>query len=190
MSIHDDPMINLCAVAAMADNRVIGRDNKLPWQLRDDLLFFRMVTSSRPMIIGRKTFESFGSKALPGRPCVVLSASLYVSSRPTPPNVVYAPTGRAALLVANELASNLGSAKIVVAGGAMIYEHFLPLCNELMLTHVAGSVAGDTMFPAFEAGEFAADELANVRATDRNSHDFRIVHYRRRRQVVLGPIAR
>ncbi len=137
-------MSTLSLIAAMAKGRVIGRDNTLPWQLPEDLKHFKATTLGKPVIMGRKTWESLG-RPLPGRRNIVISR-----------NADYSPTG-------GELAPSLQAAitmaaeadEIFVIGGADIYRQALPLAQRLYLTEIALDVAGDAHFPEFALADWS-----------------------------------
>jgi dihydrofolate reductase len=123
-------------VVAVADNGVIGRQGALPWRLPDDLKHFRALTLGKPVLMGRRTFESIG-RALPGRRNLILTRG----QTEFPPGVEAVPSVEAArLLVA-------GSAQLCVIGGAEVYRLALPLADRIYLTLVHAAVAGDTYFP-------------------------------------------
>jgi dihydrofolate reductase len=126
------------AVVAMSPNRVIGLDGKLPWHLPGDLRFFRRATMGHAVLMGRKTWESIG-KPLPGRRNIVLSRSNL--ALPAGVDLIHSPEEIAALQIPTRLC---------VIGGAEIYRLLLPRCEELLLTWVRRSYAGDTFFPDFE----------------------------------------
>ncbi len=136
-------------VAAVADNGVIGRDNQLIWRLKSDLRRFRNITLGKPVIMGRKTYESIG-KPLPGRRTVVLTHSPDFSSS----GVDVARSFDAALAVADRIADEMGASEIVVAGGAEIYELALPHADLLRLTLVHASPPGDATFPNYDRTQF------------------------------------
>lgn len=150
----------LIAIAAMSENRVIGRGNRIPWHLPEDLKWFRRLTTGHTIVMGRKTFESIG-RALPGRKTVVLSRSGYrhpdvetvADFRLIPPSP--APDGR-----------------VFICGGAEIYRETLPSCAGLFLTHVKRPAEGDTFFPPFEH-LFTPAQVISENA------DFKVVEYRR-----------
>ena len=128
-------------VAAVASNRVIGRAGQLPWHLPDDLKHFMALTMGRPLIMGRRTFESIG-RPLPGRRSIVVSASL---SEPPHAGVELARS----LDHAAELASQSSSIAFVV-GGAVLYEKAIPLVHKMHLTELEATVEGDVYFPAVD----------------------------------------
>jgi dihydrofolate reductase len=129
------------AIAAMAENRVIGRGGRIPWHLPDDFRFFKRTTLGHVLVMGRKTFESIG-RPLPGRDTIVLTRSGW-----SHPGV-----RTAASLDALPLAPD-DPRLVFICGGAEVYAQVLPQCSDLYLTHVHRTVEGDTFFPLFE-GQF------------------------------------
>ncbi len=153
-------------IAAMAKNGVIGRHNKLPWHIPEELRFFKQTTMGHPMIMGRKTFDSLGAP-LPGRRHLVLSR-----------RGGFAPRGAEAvdsLDKAFELCA--GAEKVFIIGGAQIFHLALPLVNTLLLTLLDREVDGDVYFPRFSEEEFL---LADERRHEGGSEPFTIATYRRR----------
>ena len=128
--------MKLAIVAAIAENRVIGKDGKIPWHISEDLKRFKRLTTGHTVLMGRRTWESLG-KALPNRRNVV------ISSRDIPDVEHY--TSVEAALAALE-----GEEKVFVIGGAKIYEELLGKADELYLTYVHQQVAGDAFFPSFQ----------------------------------------
>jgi dihydrofolate reductase len=135
----------LIAIAAMASNRVIGRDGKLPWHLPEDLKFFKATTLGHPVLMGRKTFESIVArlgKPLPGRVNIVLSKTM--SEREGVHVIRDVADLRATLTGLHP------SSSVFLIGGAQLYESLLPQCDELLLTFVEQPHEGDAFFPRFE----------------------------------------
>ncbi len=134
-------------IVAMSENRVIGKENRLPWYLPEDLRHFKAVTMGKPLIMGRKTWESIG-RPLPGRTMLV------VTRRPgwRAEGVEVFSDIAAALARAGELAP--GDEEALVAGGEEVYRQCLPLVRRLYITEVATRVEGDTWFPALEPGRW------------------------------------
>ena len=139
----------LALVAAVADNGVIGRDNRLIWRLKTDLRRFRDLTVGKPMIIGRKTHESIG-RPLPGRETVVLTRDPHFSA----PGIHVAHGWDEALAVAERLAEGIGALEIAVGGGAEIYRLALPQAQFLYLTRVHAEPEGEAVFPPFDRAAF------------------------------------
>lgn len=135
--------MNVTLVVAMARNRVIGRGNALPWHLPEDLRHFRALTLGKPVVMGRRTFDSIG-RPLPGR------ANIVISRQPAPrlpEGVLLARSVPDALLLAHELAARAGRDECMVIGGAEIYRQCLPLAQRIHLTLIERDVDGDVRFP-------------------------------------------
>jgi dihydrofolate reductase len=139
----------LVIVAALADNRVIGDDNRLIWRLRSDLRRFRDITLGTPMVMGRKTFLSIG-KPLPGRETIVLTRDAAFQAE----GVHVAHSLEAAMALAQQLGGKMGAAHVTIAGGADIYAQTLPLTDRMRLTLVHASPEGDALFPEFNRADF------------------------------------
>lgn len=134
----------LCLIAALAQNRVIGRDNQLPWHLPADLKHFKAKTLGKPIIMGRKTWGSLG-RPLPGRLNLVVSrqAGLQLEGAEVFPSL------EAAIVRADEWAREQGVGELMLIGGAQLYEQGLALAERLYLTRVALQPEGDAWFPVF-----------------------------------------
>ena len=137
---HDSVRPGLFLIYARADNGVIGRDNGLPWRLPADLRRFKALTMHKPMVMGRKTFESLPG-LLPGRRHSVLTRDAGWQ----------APGAEVAASVADALAL-AGPGEVAVVGGAQVYAQFLPLAERVELTEVHGDFAGDTAMPPLDGG--------------------------------------
>ena len=138
-------------IAAVARNRVIGRDNRLPWHLPQDLKRFRALTMGHHVIMGRKTWESIG-RILPGRSMVVVSRDRAY--------------GAAGCLVASSLEQAIrlcgADPEVFIIGGAEIYRQALPMADRMYLTRIEQDVAGDTYFPDFDAEEWTESSRETV----------------------------
>ncbi len=134
-------------IAAMASNRVIGIDNRLPWRLPADLRHFKAMTLGKPVIMGRKTWDSLG-RPLPGRLNLVVSrqSGLQLEGAEVLPSL------EAAIARASEWASEQGVDELMLIGGAELYRQAQPLARRLYLTRVALEPAGDAWFPELDAG--------------------------------------
>ncbi len=126
------------AVAAMAANRVIGRDGALPWKLPEDMKFFRTLTTGHPIVMGRKTWESLG-RPLPNRRNIVLSRTMT------------AVEGMEVVRSVAELQALGLTGDVFIIGGAEIYRLLMPQCAAVYLTVLAAAAEGDTHFPEFES---------------------------------------
>jgi len=131
--------MKLTAIVAMTPERVIGKDGKLPWHLPDDLKFFKKQTIGHPVVMGRKTFESIG-KPLPNRQNFVLTH-----------DPAWHHDGVESIHHPKELNEYpLIHQQVFVIGGAEIYQFFLPILNDLIITHIPESHEGDTFFPEYD----------------------------------------
>ncbi len=139
----------LCAIAAMARNRVIGRGNALIWHIPADLKHFKRVTMGKPVIMGRKSFESL-KKPLPGRANIVVSRSFSAQGD----NVHVRPSIDEAIRAAQDIAARTGQDAIFIIGGGEIYRQTLPAIRRLYLTVIDRDYDGDTFFPDFDWKEW------------------------------------
>jgi dihydrofolate reductase len=154
----------LVIVVAVAENGIIGKDNGLSWRLPSDLKRFRRVTMGKPLIMGRRTYQSIG-KPLPGREIVVLTRDKSFAA--TGVHVVHSP--QEAVLTAEELAAKMGASEIIVAGGADIYAALLPQAQRIDLTRVHAAIDGDAVFPELDPQhwrELSREEHAPERGDD------------------------
>lgn len=151
----------IALIVAMAENRVIGLNNQLPWRIKEDMAFFKRTTMGKPMIMGRKTFESIG-KPLPGRTTVVITRNADWHRE----GVQTACSVDEAIRVANRLINETGGTEIIVAGGAEIYAQTLDRAERLYITEIAASPDGDACFPEFDRGIFR-----EVARDTRSDHD-------------------
>lgn len=139
----------LVIIAAVARNGIIGRDNHLIWRLKSDMKHFRAMTLGKPVIMGRKTYESIG-KPLPGRQTIVLSRKQMLRE----PGVEIAHSLDHALSLGGMAAVHMGASEVMVAGGAEIYRAFMPKAVRLEITEVALEPDGDVSFPKIPASEW------------------------------------
>ena len=151
------PLVTL--IVAVADNGVIGRENTLPWHLPEDLNRFKRLTMGKPMIMGRRTFESIG-KPLPGRLNIVVTRDS--NYRREGVEVVH---GTDAALEAAA-----GAPEVMVIGGAELFRRFLPRAGRIHLTRVHGNIEGDVMWPALDIREWDVVERERHEADDRHAH--------------------
>ena len=135
--------MKLSLIAALADNRVIGRGGGLPWHLPDDLRRFKSLTMGRPILMGRRTFDSIG-RALPGRRNLVLTRH---------PDTLPAGVEAVASLPA-ALAACADAVELCVIGGAELYRLTQPLAMRLELTLVHATIEGDVLFPEYDPAQW------------------------------------
>ncbi|MBY6241461.1 dihydrofolate reductase [Methylosinus sp. Sm6] len=166
----------LTFVVAAARNGVIGAKGRTPWRLPSDLKRFRELTLGKPVLMGRRTFDSIG-RILPGRETVALSRD--PSFRPA--GVHLARTEEEALGCAESLAAAMGVDEAAIIGGAEIFAAFLPLADVIHLTEVALTVDGDAVFPALDPRDWRETErIAPTRAAG-DEADFAFVRLERTR---------
>lgn len=162
--------------AAVAENGVIGADGGMPWQLSSDLKRFKAGTMGRPVVMGRKTFESIG-KPLPGRLNIVVTRDRDWARD----GVEAVGSLQDAITLATVKARCMsGADEIAVIGGGEIYAQALPLADRLCITHVLASPAGDTRFPAIDPAIWRETQAEEVPAGARDSHATRHSVYTRR----------
>lgn len=163
----DKPTISI--IVAIGRNRVVGVNNKLPWDLPADMEHFREVTKGKPVIMGQKTFESIG-KPLPGRTNVILTLDKGFSIE--------------GCVVANSIDEALAEVKdareIMIIGGVSIYKQFLPLADRMYLTLIDGDFDGDAFFPEFDWSDWDITER-NENAPDKdNSYPYAFLTLQRK----------
>jgi len=137
--------IEVVLIAAVADNGVIGRNNQLPWRLKSDMRHFRELTMGKPVIMGRKTFQSL-FKPLKGRTAIVVTRDCNF----TAPATVTARSVDAALAAARGDALRRGADAVMVAGGADLYAQLMPFADRLLITRVHAHPSGDATFPVID----------------------------------------
>jgi dihydrofolate reductase len=147
--------IRISLIAAMSQNGVIGKNNMLPWHIPEELKYFRKVTEGKPIIMGRKTFESLNSKPLPNRHNIILTQDSHFSA--TGVSVVHSVQEALDCAVGSEDAAHAEHAanttqlqEVMVIGGASVFQAFLPLATRIYLTVIHEEYEGDTFFPALD----------------------------------------
>jgi len=163
-------------VVAVSENGIIGRDGDMPWRLSTDLKRFKALTLGKPVVMGRKTYDSIG-KPLPGRPNIAISRQ---SAAVANPDVHMARSLTEAISLAEDLAKQNGESEICIIGGGQIYEQAIDLADRLCVTHVETAVEGDTSFPAIDPALWRATETIDVPAGDKDSYPTKFVVYDRR----------
>ncbi|PHS00359.1 MAG: dihydrofolate reductase [Oceanobacter sp.] len=163
-------------IVATAQNRVIGRDNALPWYLPNDLKYFKQTTLGKPVIMGRKTYESIG-KPLPGRTNIVITRQ--TDYLPEGVKVVHS------VAEARDLAESVclidGQEEAMIMGGAEIYTLALPDADRLYLTEVHADVDGDAYFPEYDKTEWQEISREDFSAEGPNPYNYSFVVYDKKR---------
>jgi dihydrofolate reductase len=157
-------------IVGHADNRIIGKDNDMPWHLPADLAYFKKTTLGKPIIMGRKTYESIG-RPLPGRQNIVISRDKH-----------YQAEGIDSVTSVEEALTLAGNVEeIMVIGGGAIYTHCLPFANRLYITHIKADIGGDTQFPYYDTEndwKLIESELYGV--DEKNSYELNFCVYDRK----------
>lgn len=159
--------MKISMIAAMTDDRVIGIENRLPWKLPNDMRWFRQHTLGKPIIMGRKTFESFGAKPLPERFNIIISRDLKYQAQDS----IVVHSIEEALQAAGDVE------EVMIIGGASFYEQMLDQSQRLYLTLVHTQVEGDAWFPQFDWQQWQQLERIDHEADEKNpyAHSFVIL---------------
>jgi len=151
------PIISI--IAAIANNRIIGKDNQMPWHLPADLAHFKKMTLGKPIIMGRKTFESIG-RPLPGRKNIVVTRNTEFSAE----GITVVSNLDHAIIEAGNVA------EVVIMGGGNIYSQMLESADRLYLTLIDLDIAGDTQFPDYNIYQWQQTETTNRPADEKNKY--------------------
>lgn len=155
--------MNLSLIVAMTKNHVIGKDNQMPWHLPADLAWFRQNTTGKPVIMGRKTFESIG-RPLPKRTNIVLSRQPFMHE-----GVVWKASLESALDFARD------SEEIMLIGGGQLFKQYLPQADRLYLTEIQTELEGDTFFPQIDWHDWSIEFEQYRPADEQNPYDCRFL---------------
>jgi dihydrofolate reductase len=176
MTVHSASPIKISLVVAVSRNGVIGRDGGLPWRLSSDLKRFKTNTIGRPVIMGRKTFQSIG-RPLPERHNIVVTRDAQFQSE----GVIIAPDVATALKLAKTKAASDNMQEVCVIGGGEIYRQTIGSADRLVVTFVEADVEGDTRFPDIEPKVWHEISSDSFPAGEKDSHPTRHVVYERRK---------
>ncbi|PIT58591.1 dihydrofolate reductase [Snodgrassella alvi] len=156
-------------VAALSDNNCIGENNRIPWHVPEDFEFFKNYTMGKPVVMGRKTWESLPKKPLPGRPNYVISRQQEQQF-----------SGAILCHSIEEAIQQLTDCpEIIIMGGAQIYAQAMPLATDLRLTRIHVNVMGDTFFPVIDATEWQQTESSS-HISSKNNIAYDLQHFVRR----------
>ena len=156
-------------VVAVSNNNVIGKDNKLPWHLPEDLKFFKRLTTGHHIIMGRKTFESFG-KPLPDRTSVVITRQ----KKYHPEGCVVVHSLEEALKIASD------EKEAFIIGGAEIFKQAMPIADRIYLTRIKENFEGDTFFPELNKEEWLLKEKQDFEPDEKNKYAYSFHIYERK----------
>ncbi len=159
-------------ISALANNRTIGKKNDLPWHLPADLKHFKETTTGKTIVMGLNTFKSIGSKPLPNRKNIVLSGDM----------TVQVPEG---VILVNSLERVLEMTKdekeVMICGGAMVYQQFLPLADRMYLTYIDHDFDGDIFFPEFNMNDWQEVSRENHQPDEKNLYPYSFVILERKK---------
>lgn len=165
MKVSEAPRISI--MVAMAQNRCIGVNNTLPWHLPEDLKHFKRTTSGKPVIMGRKTYDSIG-RPLPNRTNIVISRNAQWQA----PGVEVADSLVNAITLGQKAAKAMAADEIVIMGGAQIYSEALANCSATLsciyLTRVHADVDGDAFFPSYDESQWTIESQQNFAPDEHN----------------------
>lgn len=164
--------MRLAMIVAQSQNRVIGHRNRLPWYLPEDLKYFKRITQGKPIIMGRKTFESIG-RPLPGRTNIVITRDPDWQGKGAGVRVVH--SLQDAIELAESLALINGLDEALVIGGAEIYALALPRAERIYLTQVHAEVEGDAFFPRLDPAEWQEVGRQDFAAVEPNPYDYSFI---------------
>ncbi len=169
--------VKVAIVAAVARNGVIGADNDLPWRLREDMLHFKAVTKAKPVIMGRKTWESLPRRPLPGRANLVVSRQHDFDA----PGAFVFPSIETALAAAKAMAVRAQLDEVCVIGGGAIYSAAMAFADRLYVTDVDAAPEGQIYFPKIDEAVWEGVQTASHQADTENDHNMVMRTYNRRK---------
>ena len=162
--------MKLSLIVAVSRNNVIGINNQLPWHLPEDLRYFKSVTMGKPIVMGRKTYDSIG-RALPGRTNIVITRDEAWSA----PGVEVAQTLERALKLAEQACEAAGASEVMVIGGEQIYRMTIDFADRLYLTQVEAEVEGDAFFPEIASEAWHQVEISLPNSIDTHPYRFTVL---------------
>ncbi|KQX39920.1 hypothetical protein ASD04_04515 [Devosia sp. Root436] len=167
--------VRIAMIAGVAENGVIGSDQAIPWRVPSDMAFFKQTTMGKPIVMGRKQYETVG-KPLPGRSNIVITRRQGYQAE----GVLVFHDIDAALEKAREIAQADGVDEIMIIGGGELYAQLMDRADRLYITHIDLSPAGDVLFPAIEPEQWAVVDLPEVTPSPRDEASYRVKVYERR----------
>ena len=162
--------MKMSLIVAVSRNGVIGLNNQLPWRLPGDLQYFKSVTMGKPLVMGRKTYDSIG-RPLPGRTNIVITRDASWSA----PGVNVATTLDDALLLARKACLDSGVDEVMVIGGEQIYRMTITVADRLYVTEVDAEIAGDAFFPTIDPQQWQRNRVELPEVTGSYSYQFLVL---------------
>lgn len=168
-------MVRIAMIAGVAENGVIGSDQSIPWRVPSDMAFFKKTTMGKPIVMGRKQYETVG-RPLPGRANIVITRQRGYA----PDGVLVFHTIEAALAEARKIATADGVDEIMIIGGGELYTQLMDRADRLYITHIDLSPSGDVRFPAIASEDWAVVDLPEVAPSPKDEATYRVKVYERR----------
>ncbi|MCP3851754.1 MAG: type 3 dihydrofolate reductase [Gammaproteobacteria bacterium] len=172
--------MKISLIAAMAEDRVIGIDNKLPWRLPADLAWFKKNTLNKPIVMGRKTWESLPFKPLPGRDNIIITRDKNYQACNTKNELVQSAIICRSIEEAIEFGENKAHEELMFIGGEMLYQQVLEKVDRLYLTLVKGQFEGDAWFPEVDFSHWCEDYFQDNQPDENNPHHYRFSIYNKK----------
>lgn len=170
--------VRIAMIAGVAENGVIGSDQTIPWRVPSDMAFFKKTTMGKPIVMGRKQFETVG-KPLPGRTNIVITRQRGYQ----PEGVLVFHDVETALAEAGKIAEADGVDEIMIIGGGELYAQLMARADRLYITHIDLSPSGDVRFPAIAPEQWTVVDLPEVSPSPRDEATYRVKVYERRRDA-------
>ena len=170
--------VRIAMIAGVAENGVIGSDQTIPWRVPSDMAFFKKTTMGKPIVMGRKQFETVG-KPLPGRTNIVITRQPGYQ----PEGVLVFHDVEIALAEAGKIAEADGVDEIMIIGGGELYAQLMARADRLYITHIDLSPSGDVRFPAIAPEQWTVIDLPEVAPSPRDEATYRVKVYERRRDA-------
>lgn len=170
--------VRIAMIAGVAENGVIGNNQTIPWRVPSDMAFFRRTTMGKPVVMGRKQYETVG-KPLPGRTNIVVTRQAGYQ----PDGVLVFPSIDAALAKAREIAEADGVDEIMIIGGGELYAQMMGRADRLYISHIDLHPAGDVLFPAIAPEQWAVVDLPEVTPSPKDEATYRVKVYERRQDA-------
>lgn len=162
-------------IAAVSQNGVIGRDGAMPWRLSTDLQRFKALTLGKPIVMGRKTWDSIGG-ALPGRTNIVITRDCAFTAE----GAVIAHSLSQAYSIAENVATQNGADAVFIIGGGEIFQQGLAIADKIFLTEISAFIEGDSFFPVFDKDKWTVVETQYIPEGEKDSYPTRFVIYERK----------
>lgn len=169
-------MVRIAMIAGVAENGVIGSEQAIPWRVPSDMAFFKQTTMGKPIVMGRKQFETVG-RPLPGRANIVVTRQKDYH----PEGVLVVHSVDAAIAEARRIAEADGVDEIMIIGGGELYAQLMARADRLYISHIDLAPAGDVLFPAIAPEQWVVVDLPEVAPSPKDEASYRVKVYERRK---------